>query len=140
MLFPVPAFDPAYTTPLAALTNPMSTAVCGSGVCQRILPVAGSSAAHEPPPAGTLSARPGPLSAPGPASVPRGCCGADRRSALRHAGEADHAEGAAEGGDVFAKGLARLVEGEEVQRVAVVGHLHGAVRACDRPEPRLADA
>jgi hypothetical protein len=22
MLFPVPAFDPAYTTPLAALTNP----------------------------------------------------------------------------------------------------------------------
>jgi hypothetical protein len=49
MFCPVAAFDPAYTTPFAALTYPMSTAPCGSGVCQRIFPVAASRAAHEPP-------------------------------------------------------------------------------------------
>src|SRR5271155_1562014 len=43
-----PDMEGAYTTPLATDTGPMSLEPFGSGVCHRIAPVAGSSAAHEP--------------------------------------------------------------------------------------------
>ena len=49
MLVPAGAVDPAYTTPLAVLTYPMSAAPCGSATCQRIFPVAASRAAQKPP-------------------------------------------------------------------------------------------
>jgi hypothetical protein len=48
MLVPALASDPAYMTPLATVTNEVSKSPCGSGVCHKILPVAGSRAAQEP--------------------------------------------------------------------------------------------
>ena len=44
-----PELEPAYMTPFATLTEPLSVVPgVGSAVCQRILPVATSSALHEP--------------------------------------------------------------------------------------------
>ena len=48
MLLPVGAKVPLYITPLAADTKLKTSPPCGSAVCQRILPVAASSAAQKP--------------------------------------------------------------------------------------------
>ena len=43
-----PPIEPAYTTPFATLTGPMSIEPFGSAVCQMIAPVAGSTAPQLP--------------------------------------------------------------------------------------------
>src|SRR6267143_6931863 len=44
-----PELEPAYMTPFATLTEPVSVApAVGSAVCQRMFPVATSRALHEP--------------------------------------------------------------------------------------------